>query len=72
MGEGWQSAVHPDDLPEVLEHWRRSLDTGEPYEGEYRIRNAEGRYEWFLSRAIPDSGSDRTHRALVRHKHQHR
>lgn len=53
MGEGWQSAVYPDDLPEVLEHWRRSLDTGEPYEREYRIRNAEGRYEWFLSRAIP-------------------
>jgi PAS domain S-box-containing protein len=52
-GEGWQAALHPGDLPGVLEHWRRSLETGEPYEREYRVRNTAGEYEWFLSRAIP-------------------
>ena len=52
-GNGWQSAVHPKDLPGVQAQWRRSVETGVPYEWEYRIRNAAGRYEWVLSRAVP-------------------
>ncbi|WP_175494007.1 sensor histidine kinase [Microvirga guangxiensis] len=52
-GEGWQRTVHPKDLPEVQAQWRRSIETGAPYECEYRIRNAAGWYEWVLSRAIP-------------------
>jgi PAS domain S-box-containing protein len=52
-GDGWQNAVHPSDLPEVQAQWRRSIETGVPYEWEYRIRNAAGRYEWVLSRAVP-------------------
>lgn len=53
VGTGWQRAVHPDDLPQVLHQWHQSLEAGHPYEGEYRIRNAAGAYEWVLSRAIP-------------------
>ncbi|MDG2571190.1 PAS domain-containing protein, partial [Vibrio parahaemolyticus] len=53
LGNGWEAAVHPDDLPEVLQHWRRSLDAGQDYEWEYRVRTVAGDYEWFLSRAIP-------------------
>lgn len=53
FGKGWQRALHPDDLPQVLEQWRQSLETGQSYEREHRIRNAAGVYEWVLSRAIP-------------------
>ena len=53
LGNGWQAAVHPDDLPQVQDHWHRSLEFGQAYEWEYRLRNAAGEYEWFLSRAIP-------------------
>ncbi|MCG7394779.1 PAS domain-containing protein [Microvirga sp. ACRRW] len=53
LGDGWQVAVHPKDLPEIQAQWRRSVETGVPYECEYRIRNASGRYEWMLSRAVP-------------------
>jgi PAS domain S-box-containing protein len=53
LGNGWQEVIHPCDLPQVLEQWRRSLETGSPYEVEYRIRNAAGIYEWVLTRAIP-------------------
>ncbi|MGO4523920.1 sensor histidine kinase [Microvirga sp. 2MCAF35] len=53
FGNGWEVAIHPDDLPEVLQHWRRSLEAGQDYEWEYRVRTAAGGYEWFLSRAIP-------------------
>jgi PAS domain S-box-containing protein len=53
LGNGWQEAVHPDDVIQVREHWQRSLESGQAYEWEHRIRNASGDYEWFLSRAIP-------------------
>lgn len=53
LGNGWEVAIHPDDLPKVIEHWQRSIETGQAYEWEYRVRTAEGGYEWFLSRAIP-------------------
>jgi PAS domain S-box-containing protein len=53
LGDGWEAAIHPDDLPQVLGRWQRSLGTGQDYEWEYRVRNAAGDYEWFLSRAIP-------------------
>nr|WP_246742652.1 sensor histidine kinase [Microvirga splendida] len=53
LGDGWQESVHPDDLAEVRDHWQRSLESGEAYEWEHRIRNAAGDHKWFLSRAIP-------------------
>jgi len=46
-------AVHPDDLPRVIEAWRRSVETGQPYVFESRHRRADGVYRWFQSRALP-------------------
>jgi len=46
-------AVHPDDLPRVIDAWRRSVETGEPYALELRQRRADGVYRWFQSRALP-------------------
>src|SRR6202050_205425 len=46
-------AVHPDDLPRVIDAWRRSVDTGQPYVLEFRQRRADGVYRWFQSRALP-------------------
>ena len=46
-------AVHPDDLPRVIDAWRRSVETGEPYVLELRQRRADGVYRWFQSRAFP-------------------
>jgi PAS domain S-box-containing protein len=42
--------VHPDDLPRVIEAWRRSVETGQTYEVEQRNRRADGVYRWFQSR----------------------
>lgn len=53
LGEGWQRAIHPDDLPRVLAQWRQCLPAGAPFEAEYRVRNTAGEYEWVLSRATP-------------------
>src|SRR5690348_14352408 len=37
-GEGWNGMFHPEDQERAWATWRRSLETGEPYEIEYRLR----------------------------------
>jgi PAS domain S-box-containing protein len=52
-GSGWQTAIHPDELPEFLERWKAILASGEPGELEARFRRSDGEYRRFLIRAIP-------------------
>src|SRR5258708_24089082 len=37
----------------MLATWTRSVETGHPYESEYRIRRADGVYRWFHVRSLP-------------------
>ena len=37
-GEAWNGMFHSEDQPRAWARWRRSLETGEPYEIEYRLR----------------------------------
>src|SRR5580692_4910081 len=46
-------AIHPDDLPRVIETWKREVETGQPYEYELRHRRADGVYRWFQARGLP-------------------
>ncbi|PTY07923.1 hypothetical protein DB347_06780 [Opitutaceae bacterium EW11] len=46
-------AVHPDDLGGVVEAWRHSVQTGEPFDRAQRQRRADGVYRWHHSRAEP-------------------
>ncbi len=46
-------AVHPEDLPRVIDLWRHAVENGEPYELELRHRRADGVYRWFQSNALP-------------------
>jgi PAS domain S-box-containing protein len=46
-------AVHPDDLPRVIETRARSIETGTVYEIEHRCRGADGAYRWFQVRGLP-------------------
>ena len=57
-GEAWNGMFHPDDQERAWARWRRSLETGEPYEIEYRLRHHSGEYHWTLGRAMPMRGSD--------------
>lgn len=51
IGEGWQNVVHPDDLAESIKRWSHSIETGEYYEVEFRLRSGDGQYRWHKSRA---------------------
>jgi PAS domain S-box-containing protein len=46
-------AVHPEDLPRVMEKWIADMDAGQPSEDEIRLRSAGGEYRWFLIRTVP-------------------
>jgi PAS domain S-box-containing protein len=52
-GDGWSGMFHPDDQERAWELWRHSLETGEPYKIEYRLRHHTGEYRWVLGRALP-------------------
>jgi two-component system CheB/CheR fusion protein len=51
--KGWSLVVHPDDFDRAWKIWSHSLNTGDPYEIEYRFRRHDGVYRWFLGRALP-------------------
>ena len=46
-------AVHPDDLPRVIEARKKSIEAGQIYEIEHRCRRADGVYRWFQVRGLP-------------------
>src|SRR2546423_8300249 len=46
-------AVHPEDLPSVMEKWLADMAAGKPSEDEMRLRRADGEYRWFLVRTAP-------------------
>jgi len=50
---GTSNVVHPEDLPRVIDAWKRSVETGQPYDLELRQRRADGVFRWFQSRAFP-------------------
>jgi PAS domain S-box-containing protein len=60
--KSWASsdAVHPDDLPRVIDAFRHSLATGDPYDVEERLRRFDGVYRWFQVRGHPlrDAGGN--------------
>jgi PAS domain S-box-containing protein len=56
---GTNDAVHPEDLPRVLELVKRAIASGIPYHYELRMRRFDGEYRWFDNRGVPirdDSG----------------
>jgi PAS domain S-box-containing protein len=53
-------AVHPDDLPRVIEARKRSIETGQIYEIEHRCRRADGVYRWFQVRGLPARNAEGT------------
>jgi PAS domain S-box-containing protein len=53
IGWGWQPVLHPDDLSQSVQRWRNSVETGETFEVEYRLRRTDGTYRWHLGRAVP-------------------
>jgi len=52
-GWGWKSVHDPQTLPAVVERWKGSIATGEPFEMVFPLRGADGVFRPFLTRVIP-------------------
>jgi PAS domain S-box-containing protein len=50
---GWKVAIHPDDLPRMLEVFHEALNLGRSFEVEGRFRRRDGEFRWFLFRGSP-------------------
>jgi formate hydrogenlyase transcriptional activator len=48
----WSAVLHEDDREAVISTWKRSGETGEPYDMQHRIRRADGVYRWFHVRGL--------------------
>ncbi len=56
----WQELLHQDDIQNVQETWKKSVENGELYEIEYRLENRKtpGTYYWYLARGLPIKSPD--------------
>lgn len=53
QGWAWTTAIHPEDVEGIVNRWRTSLASGEPFQHEARLRRADGVYRWVLHRKVP-------------------
>jgi PAS domain S-box-containing protein len=51
-GWKWTAFIHPEDVEEIVEKWRASLASGEPFLLETRVLRADGEYRWMLHHKV--------------------
>ena len=49
----WLPVMHPDDAGSLFLTWKESVERGQPFEFELRLRRHDGIFHWFLNRAQP-------------------
>jgi PAS domain S-box-containing protein len=52
-GWGWERVHDPNVLPKVLERWKSSIETGEPFDMAFPLRGRDGVFRQFLTRVAP-------------------
>lgn len=52
-GWGWESVHDPDVLPNVIERWQGSIESGEPFDMVFPLKGADGVFRPFLTRVMP-------------------
>jgi PAS domain S-box-containing protein len=50
-GMGWGRALHKDDRSVPQAAWDEAASSNKPFAAEYRFRNRDGEYRWFMCRA---------------------
>ena len=53
LGDGWQSAIHPDDVERVRAAWEAAVLSQSRYECEYRLRCQDGGHRVIFARGVP-------------------
>ncbi|MBC7382875.1 MAG: PAS domain S-box protein [Bacteroidia bacterium] len=55
---GWERLHHPQYLKAVKDKFLKAIEIGEAWEDTFPLLGKDGKYRWFLSRAIPIKGKD--------------
>src|SRR6266478_4177776 len=59
QGTGWMKTIHPDDADNIARAWTDSVESGSPFQFEFRcLRASDGMYRWCVSSALPLRASD--------------
>lgn len=58
LGDGWLTAMHPDDAQRCMNLYLEAYMARRPFEMEYRLKRRDGVYRWFLDRGQPRFLSD--------------
>ena len=53
VGGGWKAAIHPDDLPRLLDTFQRARESCQAFVFEGRLRRFDGEFRRFLMRGEP-------------------
>jgi PAS domain S-box-containing protein len=58
LDASWLRASHPDDRDALARAWQKAVASGTEYVAEYRLRQRDGTYRWFLARGVPTRSAD--------------
>ncbi len=58
QGQSWRNFHHPDHAERAATQFVLAVKNGEPWEDTFPLRGKDGRYRWFLSRAVPIRNRD--------------
>ena len=53
QGARFLETLHPEDLEDFRQAWQKAVAAGESFEGQWRVRGADGEYRWFFTRGLP-------------------
>ncbi len=48
LGNGWAEGLHPEDRDRGMADFAQAVANRENFQGEYRLRRADGQYRWIL------------------------
>jgi PAS domain S-box-containing protein len=60
LGTGWTLAIHPDDRERAAQVFVAAAEAREPFQLDFRLRNARGEYRWAIDAGRPRFGEDGT------------
>ncbi|MGB3405040.1 MAG: PAS domain S-box protein [Microcoleaceae cyanobacterium] len=53
-GQGWVSAIHPQDRPVVFKAWQEAVQQSRLFQLEYRFQRPDGKITWVMGQAVAE------------------
>ena len=57
LGSGWRSAIHPEDARRLEDQYEDDFRSDREFQTEFRLRQADRSYRWYLQRGLPEKDS---------------